>query len=125
MNTGMSQAMERLRRQKEMADAMKIIQAKLKRYEFLIELLRDRGVLHQYTDDRRWVLRGIYGVDDSGIRGVGDTIDAALDDAINARNDISKKWLDTNTDDQERQRLIEQNRSTALYIDSLIAGSNG
>jgi hypothetical protein len=117
MNTGMSQALERSRFQEEQI-------AKLKRYEFLIELLRQRGVLHEYPDGT-WVLKGIYGVDDSGPRGTGKSVEEALDDAIQAKTEINKKWLGTTNEDAERERLIEQNRSMALYVDSLISGTQG
>lgn len=53
------------------------------RYRFLLELLLEKGVLHQYTE-HTWVLRGIYGVDDSGMRGVGTSPEMAIDNAIKA-----------------------------------------
>ena len=58
-----------------------------KRYRFLLGLLIERGVL---TDKRypngTWALRGIYGVDDSGLRGAGRTPEEAIDNAIVAQS---------------------------------------
>lgn len=51
------------------------------RYRFLLGLLIDRGVIHRYPSGT-WVLRGIYGVDDSGLRGAGTTPEQAIDNAI-------------------------------------------
>ena len=60
----------------------------LRRYRFLLAFLIERGVIHQY-DNGTWVLRGIYGVDDSGLRGAGTTPEQALDNAITASNAFS------------------------------------
>jgi hypothetical protein len=57
------------------------------RYRFLLGFLIERGVL---TDQRyrngTWCLRGIYGVDDSGLKGAGRTPEEAIDNAIVAAN---------------------------------------
>jgi hypothetical protein len=53
------------------------------RYRFLLDLLIDRGVIYRYQN-QTWVLRGIYGVDNSGLRGAGPTIAQCLDNAIEA-----------------------------------------
>jgi hypothetical protein len=55
------------------------------RYRFLLSFLLDRGVLHRH-DNGAWRLRGIYGVDDSGLKGAGRTPEEALDNAIVAVN---------------------------------------
>lgn len=72
----------------------------VKRYNFLLGFLIERGVL---TDKRyrngTWSLQGIYGVDDSGLRGAGRTPEEALDNAIVAVNleptAARKFWSDT------------------------------
>ncbi len=51
------------------------------RYRFLLTMLIDRGVIHQYPNGT-FVLRGIYGVDDSGLRGAGTSPEQAIDNAI-------------------------------------------
>lgn len=57
------------------------------RYRFLLGFLIERGVL---TDKRynngTWSLQGIYGVDDSGLRGAGRTPEEAIDNAMVAVN---------------------------------------
>jgi hypothetical protein len=57
----------------------------LTRYRFLMALLIDHGVL---TNSRYpngvWSLQGIYGIDDSGLRGAGRTAEEAIDNAIAA-----------------------------------------
>jgi hypothetical protein len=55
------------------------------RYRFLLSFLLERGVLNRY-DNGVWRLRGIYGVDDSGLKGAGRTPEEALDNAIVAVN---------------------------------------
>ncbi len=67
------------------ADALRL--AEEARYRFLLGFLIERGVL---TDKRynngTWSLQGIYGVDDSGLRGAGRTPEEALDNAMIAVN---------------------------------------
>ncbi len=54
-----------------------------RRYHYLLGFLIEKGVL---TDARygngTWVLRGIYGIDDSGLNGAGRTAEEAIDNAI-------------------------------------------
>lgn len=57
----------------------------MNRYRFLLSFLLDRGVLHRHKNGV-WRLRGIYGVDDSGLKGAGRTPEEALDNAIVAVN---------------------------------------
>lgn len=56
-----------------------------RRYRFLLAFLLERGVLDQYSNGI-WRLRGIYGVDDSGLKGAGRTPEEAIDNAIVAVN---------------------------------------
>lgn len=57
----------------------------LRRYHYLLGFLIEKGVL---TDARygngTWCLRGVYGVDDSGLKGAGRTPEEAIDNAITA-----------------------------------------
>ena len=70
------------------------------RYRFLLGFLIERGVL---TDKRygsgTWCLRGVYGVDDSGLKGAGRSPEEALDNAIVATNldpgAAQKFWSET------------------------------
>lgn len=79
-----------VRRVKEMAQMINWLSEDLdqpqregNRYRFLLRLLIKRGVVHQY-ENGTWVLRGIYGVDDSGLRGAGKTPNEAIDNAMMA-----------------------------------------
>lgn len=75
-------------------------EARDKRYNFLLGFLIERGVL---TDKRyhngTWSLQGIYGVDDSGLRGAGLSPEEAIDNAIVMANldpEASRKfWSET------------------------------
>lgn len=71
-----------------MADAQTpVLTDEQARYRFLLGFLIERGVL---TDKRygtgTWCLRGVYGVDDSGLKGAGRSPEEALDNAIVAAN---------------------------------------
>ena len=71
-----------------------------KRYRFLLGLLIERGVLtNTRYSNGTWVLQGIYGVDDSGIRGAGLNPEQAIDNAIVAHGldpaTAAKFWQDT------------------------------
>ena len=53
------------------------------RYRFLLAFLIEKGVLtNQRYSNGTWVLRGVYGVDDSGLKGAGRTAEEAIDNAI-------------------------------------------
>ena len=54
-----------------------------KRYRFLLGWLIERGVItNTRYDNGTWVMRGIYGVDDSGLKGAGISPEQAIDNAI-------------------------------------------
>lgn len=72
------------------------------RYNFLVNLLIDRGVLkNKRYSNGTWSLQGIYGVDDSGLRGAGLSPEQAIDNAIVMSRIIpntkewDKKWTET------------------------------
>lgn len=70
------------------------------RYRFLLAFLIEKGVLtNQRYSNGTWVLRGVYGVDDSGIKGAGLTPEQAIDNAIIANQldpaAASKFWQKT------------------------------
>lgn len=70
------------------------------RYRFLMALLIDRGVLtNKRYSTGVWSLQGIYGVDDSGLRGAGTSPEEAIDNAILAARlnpaDALTHWRDT------------------------------
>ena len=85
------------------------------RYRFLLGWLLERGVLAQYPNGT-WVLRGIYGVDDSGLRGAGRTPEEALDNAVVAARLLTTKereqlWQDTHAGIAEQQAVLTPNPS--------------
>ncbi len=54
-----------------------------RRYNYLLTFLIDKGVMtNTRYDNGTWVLRGIYGVDDSGLMGAGKSPEEAIDNAI-------------------------------------------
>ncbi|MDP2074601.1 hypothetical protein [Hydrogenophaga sp.] len=70
------------------------------RYRFLLGFLIEKGVLtNKRYDNGTWILRGVYGVDDSGLKGAGRTPEEALDNAIIAAQldpvAAGKFWQDT------------------------------
>jgi hypothetical protein len=53
------------------------------RYKFLLGFLIEKGVLtNKRYNNGVWCLRGVYGVDDSGLRGAGRNPEEAIDNAI-------------------------------------------
>ena len=75
-------------------------QEEQQRYRFLLGLLIERGVLtNQRYAEGTWCLRGIYGVDDSGLKGAGRTPEEAVSNAILAQSldpkTAMKFWSDT------------------------------
>lgn len=59
------------------------IQDTEKRYRFLLGWLIERGVItNTRYHNGTWVMRGIYGVDDSGLKGAGISPEQAIDNAI-------------------------------------------
>lgn len=74
-----------------------------KRYQFLVGFLIEKGVLtNKRYSNGTWVLRGVYGVDDSGLKGAGSTPEQAIDNAITVHQLLSpeaieKFWRDTHT----------------------------
>lgn len=53
------------------------------RYRFLLGFMIEKGILtNKRYDNGTWVLRGVYGVDDSGLNGAGRTAEEAVDNAI-------------------------------------------
>jgi hypothetical protein len=54
-----------------------------RRYNYLLNMLIEKGVLTntQYSNGT-WVLRGIYGIDDSGLMGAGRSPEEAIDNSI-------------------------------------------
>lgn len=86
------------------------------RYDFLTTYLIANGMLTR-NDNGTWVLKKVPSINKNQAEGTD--IDATIDDAVQKLEEIKAKWL---TPEQQR---IEQNQSTALYVDSLIAGSNG
>lgn len=88
-----------------------------KRYDFLIEFLMKERLL-RCEQGNVWSLHSTH-IDE--VIGSGLSIELALANAIDKRQVIIDKWLGTSAE----QKRIEQNQSTALLVDSLIAGSNG
>lgn len=59
------------------------IHAIKRRYNYLLSWLVEKNVLtNQRYGNGTWVLRGIYGIDDSGLNGAGRTAEEAIDNAI-------------------------------------------
>lgn len=53
------------------------------RYHYLLSMLIEKEVLtNKRYRSGTWVLRGIYGIDDSGLMGAGRTPEEAIDNAI-------------------------------------------
>lgn len=89
-----------------------------KRYRFLLGWLIERGVItNTRYDNGTWVMRGIYGVDDSGLKGAGISPEQAIDNAIIAHG------LDQKSSDEfwkETQAAITQQPAQQEAIKNLL-----